>query len=189
MINLETIQVAFNTLIENLYKNRETIQYTKEAIKQLRNKIQILSLELQRESFSDNKLSEQKTLENARKVASHNDCNILTESINKISTELSNDKTAEALNLMEPFINNVMLLRLRLQYIAALEDILKEYENEKNLRQKIKAIAMILGINIPPEVNIKLPTLQQPNETEDFDINTKEKSNSSDTNGTSQTIH
>ena len=116
----------------------------------LRNEIQIASLELERDTFSLH-ASESENLTRSRTTVSEDDCNFLKASIDKIGKYVKDNQTDQALALSEQLEQNVTLLRKRLQYIAELEQLLKEYEQEKQIRSKLKAVAEALGLSVQAE--------------------------------------
>lgn len=145
MINTHAIQIAIEQLINNSLANRAKIEKSKASSVSLRNEIQIISLELERDSpiFPSR---EKESLSLSRKVASEDDCNLLRASIDTISKHIKDNQTSEALALTDRLKQNATLLRKRLQYIAELEQLLHEYEQEKQIRAKLKTVAEVLGL-------------------------------------------
>ncbi|TXH68676.1 MAG: hypothetical protein E6Q83_13240 [Thiothrix sp.] len=150
MANTQTIQLAIEQLIKDSLANKENIEKGKAASSSLRNEIQITSLELGRDTFSLH-AGDQENLTRSRTTVSEDDCSLLKDSIDTISTHVKNNQTEQALAISETLGKNVTLLRKRLQYIAELEQLLKEYEQEKRVRLKLKAVAEALGLSIQPE--------------------------------------
>lgn len=150
MANTQLIQLAIEKLIKESAANRENIETSKASSTNLRNEIQIASLELERDTFSLH-TSEYENLSRSRLTVSENDCNFLKASVDTISKHIKDNQTDQALELSDKLEQNVTLLRKRLQYIAALEQLLKEYEQEKHIRAKLQAVAEALGLSLQAE--------------------------------------
>lgn len=145
MADAQAIQTAIEQLVKNSLANRAKIEKGKASSASLRDEIQVTSLELERDALSLNVI-DKRNLSLVRKVASEDDCIFLKSSMDIISKQIKDNQTTQALALMEPLAQNVSLLRKRLQYIAELEQLLVEYEQEKLLRTKLKAVAEALGL-------------------------------------------
>ncbi len=153
MININTIQLAIEQLFKDSAANKGNIEKGKNTSKSLRNEIQTLSIELERNTFSLH-ASEYENLTRSKTSVSKDDCNFLNTSIDKISKHVEDSQTDQALALSEKLVQNVTLLRKRLQYIAELEQLLKEYEQEKSIQAKLKAVAEILGLPLQIEEQV-----------------------------------
>lgn len=166
MDNTHEIQLAIQLTIEQLFNNsaanRENIEKGKTTSTSLRNEIQIASLELERDNFSLH-ASEHENLTRSRAAVSEGDGHFLKTSIDAISKHVKDNQTDTALALSDKLEQNVTLLRKRLQYIAALEQLLKDYEQEKQLRAQLKAVAKALGLSLQVE--------EQVNETPHSEVN------------------
>lgn len=145
MTTPQAIQRAIEQLIDDSKTNTAKIEKIKAASTTLRAEIQIFSLELSRDTHLVT-TDDNKDLEASRKTASEDDCQFLRSSMDEISQCVKENRTTEALNLIEPLTLTVGLLRKRLQYIAELEQLLREYEQEKQIRAKLKAVAEVLGL-------------------------------------------
>lgn len=146
MANTSAIQKAIEQLLKDSANNKEHIEKGKTTSTSLRNDIQILSLELERDTFSLH-ASEHENLTRSRTSVSEDDCNFLKTSIDTISKHVQDNQTDQALVLSDKLAQNVTLLRKRLQYIAELEQLLKDYEQEKQIQAKLKAVAEALGLS------------------------------------------
>jgi ribosomal protein S15P/S13E len=152
MANAQTIQLAIEQLVARSKNNRENIEHGKTTSNHLRDEIQIASIELERDAFSLNSQSSEKEhIALIRQTVSEDDCSFLKASIDTISKHVKEHQTDEALALTGKLEKNVTLLRKRLQYIAALEQLVNEYEQEKQIRAKLKAIAEVLDIDAGSE--------------------------------------
>lgn len=156
MTNTQAIQTAIEQLINNSLANRAKIEKSKASSASLRNDIQITSLELERDTLILPS-SEKESLSLSRKVASEDDCNLLKASIETISKHIKDNQTSEALALAGKLEQNASLLRKRLQYIAELEQLLHEYEQEKQIRAKLKTVAEALGLRMQDTVELAEP--------------------------------
>lgn len=152
MTNPQAIQRAIEQLVASSKINRENIENGKATSTHLRDEIQIASLELERATYSlQAHTSEKENLVLSRKAISEDDCGFLNASIETISQHVKDHQTDEALALSGKLEKNVTLLRKRLQYIAALEQLVYEYAQEKQLRAKLKAVAEVLGLDVNGE--------------------------------------
>lgn len=148
MANTQTIQAAIEQLVVRSKNNRENIENGKVTSSHLRDEIQIASIELERDAFSLNSQSSEKEhIALIQQAVSEDDCSFLKASIDTISKHVKEHQTDEALTLTGKLEKNVTLLRKRLQYIAALEQLVNEYEQEKQIRAKLKAISEVLGLD------------------------------------------
>lgn len=152
MTDTQAIQQAIEQLVAASKANTARIDSSKAASAKLQEEIKIFSLELKRDT-PHLTLIDKKSLTVSRRLAGEDDCNLLKASMESISKHIKDNQTTEALALMEPLTLNVSLLRKRLQYIVELEQLLHEYEQEKTIRAKLKAVADVLGLPLYSSVD------------------------------------
>lgn len=156
MADIQAIKMAIEQLVDDSKANAAKIEKGKAISTSLRDEIQIISLELNRDTPTLNN-SSKANIDLSRSIVREGDCEVLKSSMEAISLHVKDNEATKALALMEPLAQNVTLLRKRLQYIAELEYLLSEYEQEKLLRAKLKALAEVLelpilsGVDMQPE--------------------------------------
>ncbi|WP_020559852.1 hypothetical protein [Thiofilum flexile] len=134
-INDLIVQSKTNT--QSILEHQTHIQTFKQTLKALQDSSNVADAE-----------DSPATLEQSRSHAIQEDCQTLTVSIDQISSNLSKKNTKQALDLIDPFIKNSQLLKTRVEYIHELEQLLSDFEQEKQVRSRLQKVAAALDLSI-----------------------------------------
>lgn len=141
-----SIEQAIHDLIVQSKTNVDTILERQTKIQQLKQTLHTLDPAKAEETAED---SDSKTIiEQARSNAIHQDCQTLVTAIDNISEQISQKHTKNALDLIEPFLNQGQLLKTRVQYVNELELLVADFEQEKQVRSRLQKIAAALDLPV-----------------------------------------
>ncbi|MEN9434549.1 MAG: hypothetical protein RLZZ422_2138 [Pseudomonadota bacterium] len=145
--NLQSsIEQAIGDLLQQSKTNTQLILERQAKINDFKSEIQTLA------DTTPSDQDNHESLEQARSSAIEHDCQTLATSIDSISEHISQKNTKNALDLIEPFIKNGKLLKARVSYIHELEELLQDFEQEKQVRIRLQKVASALELamdNLP----------------------------------------
>lgn len=139
-----SIEQAIGDLLEKSKSNTQHILERQSKIKEFKQEIKTLEADSKIIEANDSSDS----LEQARSTAIQQDCQTLATSIDTITDRLSKKNTKEAIDLIEPFINNGKLLKARVHYVHELEQLLQDFEQEKQVRSTLQKVASALDLKV-----------------------------------------
>ena len=139
-----SIEHAINDLIVQSKANTHSILERQAKIQGFKQDITTLEASSQVTDSEDSA----ETLEQARSNAVQQDCHTLATSIDTIGAHLSQKNTQQAVDLIEPFLKHGQLLKARVHYVYELEQLLNDFEQEKQVRSRLQKIASALDLSV-----------------------------------------